>query len=139
MKTKEKQRKRLWEEAAGHCIYCGHAVSPQDMAVDHIIPLSKGGENHYENKVCSCPSCNAQKANREVMDFLIEIPNFRYRRYVHRLENLENQGKMLPGKVQRLLGFPRITQGPEVEPAPDSFPEEWHPQVLCHVYVTIRD
>ena len=136
MSAHENQRKRLWEESAGHCIYCGHAVTPQSMAVDHIIPLSKGGENSFANKVCCCPACNAQKANKDLMDFLLELPPSKHVKYVNRLDTLQQQGKMAGEKVQRLLGVP---QEPEEfqESEWDFLPHGWNPQVLCNVYVSI--
>jgi len=33
--------------------------------LDHIIPLSKGGEHSYRNTQCSCRKCNMDKGNQE--------------------------------------------------------------------------
>lgn len=41
------------------CGYCGqHAAT-----VDHIVPLSRGGQNTWLNTVACCTRCNAGKAN----------------------------------------------------------------------------
>ena len=69
MKRQKSNRQLLWEEATGHCIYCGHPVKPEEMEVDHIEPLSLGGSNGMENKVCSCPHCNAAKGNQTLEEF----------------------------------------------------------------------
>lgn len=45
------------------CIYCGK-TSIEDgikLALDHIIPRSKGGEHTYMNIVTSCQKCNGSK------------------------------------------------------------------------------
>lgn len=42
------------------CAYClGHADT-----VDHIFPVSRGGENSWLNTVASCSKCNSRKADR---------------------------------------------------------------------------
>ena len=42
------------------CGYCGgHAAT-----VDHIVPLSRGGQNTWTNTVAACAACNARKADR---------------------------------------------------------------------------
>ena len=95
MKREQKQRERLWREATGHCLYCGHPVSLEEMEVDHIHPRSRGGGNGYGNKVCSCPGCNALKGDALLEDFLRDHFNeTQYRKYLNRLETLVTQGKM---------------------------------------------
>lgn len=50
------------------CQYCGRHRSElrgrQFLTRDHILPLSRGGENTWENVVTSCSPCNNRKANR---------------------------------------------------------------------------
>jgi 5-methylcytosine-specific restriction endonuclease McrA len=43
------------------CSYCG---SFKDLTIDHIIPLSRGGEHSFENTTCCCRKCNEEKGNR---------------------------------------------------------------------------
>ena len=49
------------------CKYCG--LKNDKMTIDHIIPVSKGGKNEFENCVTSCRQCNNKKGNK----FLEEI------------------------------------------------------------------
>lgn len=94
MKRQKSNRQLLWEEATGHCIYCGHLVKPEEMEVDHIEPLSLGGSNGMENKVCSCPHCNAAKGNQTLEEFLGSMSPKERKRYSNRVNTLVEQGKM---------------------------------------------
>jgi 5-methylcytosine-specific restriction endonuclease McrA len=44
----------------GKCHWCDKPVG-DDYHVDHIIPLSKGGDNSARNICISCPTCNSSK------------------------------------------------------------------------------
>jgi 5-methylcytosine-specific restriction endonuclease McrA len=50
------------------CQYCGRHRSElrgrQFLTRDHILPLSRGGENTWFNVVTSCSPCNNRKGNR---------------------------------------------------------------------------
>ena len=50
------------------CQYCGRHRSElkgrQFLTRDHILPLSRGGENTWANVVTSCSPCNNRKGNR---------------------------------------------------------------------------
>jgi 5-methylcytosine-specific restriction endonuclease McrA len=62
------------------CHYCGIAIHrfprsqpkprPQQATVDHMHPLSKGGENSLRNMVLACKECNTRKADMLYIDFL---------------------------------------------------------------------
>lgn len=45
----------------GLCAYC---KTNKGTEMDHVIPLSKGGQHTPENVVPSCRSCNAKKSNK---------------------------------------------------------------------------
>lgn len=46
-------------ERDGHaCTYCG---STRDLQGDHIVPLSRGGSNAFENIATACRPCNQSK------------------------------------------------------------------------------
>jgi hypothetical protein len=44
------------------CRYCGRRS--QTMEIDHIIPVSQGGESTLDNLVTACRRCNRKKAAR---------------------------------------------------------------------------
>ena len=41
----------------GRCVYCTRPAT----AIDHVVPLSRGGANHPSNIVPACRSCNSRK------------------------------------------------------------------------------
>jgi len=48
----------------GHiCMYCGEQFKQVDLTRDHIIPMSRGGSDSWENVVTACYRCNNQKGN----------------------------------------------------------------------------
>lgn len=55
------------------CIYCGaqpgianhgKLLGKSDFTVDHILPRSRGGKDHWTNTACACYNCNHRKGNR---------------------------------------------------------------------------
>jgi 5-methylcytosine-specific restriction endonuclease McrA len=63
------------------CQYCGRHRSElrgrQFLTRDHILPLSRGGGNTWENVVASCSPCNNRKGNglpAEVGMQLLSVP-----------------------------------------------------------------
>lgn len=45
------------------CQYCGDDVSKKTATLDHVLPVSHGGKTTFENTVCACSTCNANKGN----------------------------------------------------------------------------
>lgn len=68
--TKE-QWLRVLELYNGHCAYC-HETS-DDMTLDHVIPLSKGGRHHISNVVPACRACNGRKGAGPPPHFVITL------------------------------------------------------------------
>jgi 5-methylcytosine-specific restriction endonuclease McrA len=46
------------------CLYCGLQLHRQALTRDHVIPISKGGRDTWQNVVSACLSCNVRKGNR---------------------------------------------------------------------------
>lgn len=62
-KARELRKTRWWQKktASGTCYYCGQAVRHQDLTMDHLIPLTRGGRSTKDNLVPCCRECNSRK------------------------------------------------------------------------------
>lgn len=54
----------LFARDAHLCLYCGQQYSRPVLTRDHVMPLSKGGLDVWENVVTACFHCNSRKSNR---------------------------------------------------------------------------
>ena len=43
------------------CVYCG---VKDELTIDHVIPVSRGGKSNFENCVTACKPCNNKKDRR---------------------------------------------------------------------------
>lgn len=50
------------------CQYCGKRPPEAILEVDHIKPVSKGGDNSISNLITACKDCNVGKYDRELPD-----------------------------------------------------------------------
>jgi len=64
----KKLRFEIFKRDKFTCQYCGRTAPDVVLHVDHIHPVSRGGENDLLNLITSCFDCNAGKAARELGD-----------------------------------------------------------------------
>ena len=57
-------RKNIYLRDGFRCQYCGQGANTEELNLDHVVPVSRGGRTTWENVVCSCVPCNISKANR---------------------------------------------------------------------------
>ncbi|MEO0975245.1 MAG: HNH endonuclease, partial [Pseudomonadota bacterium] len=55
---------RLFRRDDCLCMYCGVELAPRQLTRDHVVPLSRGGTDTWENSVTACRPCNHRKADR---------------------------------------------------------------------------
>jgi hypothetical protein len=48
------------------CQYCGNYPPKVILEIDHIVAVSKGGDNEIDNLITSCFECNRGKAARDI-------------------------------------------------------------------------
>lgn len=51
---------------ADPCSYCGEPGT----SIEHIVPITGGGSNHWTNYGAACHSCNSRKHNMPLLTFL---------------------------------------------------------------------
>lgn len=49
------------------CQYCGRKSPEVILEVDHIVPVSRGGRDNFENLTTSCRECNRGKSDTEIV------------------------------------------------------------------------
>lgn len=61
-------RRRVRAHFLQRCAYCqsSEALTVVTFEVEHIQPLSLGGQTDFENLCLACPTCNRHKANRVI-------------------------------------------------------------------------
>ena len=67
--------KRLWRRAVKQhfncqCVYCGENYELHELTLDHVKPLSRGGETLTNNIVCACKACNQDKGSRNWLQWM---------------------------------------------------------------------
>lgn len=58
-----KYRHALVERDGRGCFYCLGAMPDDDITVEHLVPLHKGGPNHLDNMALAHKVCNGKAAN----------------------------------------------------------------------------
>jgi len=65
-------RLRVFERDGYVCYKCGTHLTRFSATLDHIQPVSQGGDHSFANLVTSCLHCNSRRGNRPVMESLTE-------------------------------------------------------------------
>ncbi|MEM9057333.1 MAG: HNH endonuclease, partial [Pseudomonadota bacterium] len=59
---------RLFRRDEYLCLYCGEHLPPSLLTRDHVVPVSAGGRDVWENVVTACRPCNHRKDNHALAD-----------------------------------------------------------------------
>lgn len=60
-------RTAVYEADEYRCVVCGSA---KNLCLDHIIPVSRGGGDEFENLQTLCRSCNNKKGTKTMQEWL---------------------------------------------------------------------
>jgi hypothetical protein len=67
-------RTRIFERDGFRCVYCGRVLPPEELTVDHVQPVMRGGDGSDGNLVTACRSCNTRKGAAPAWAFLAQNP-----------------------------------------------------------------
>jgi 5-methylcytosine-specific restriction endonuclease McrA len=81
-KARNLRRTHWWDKKtqSGICHYCRRRVGRDQLTMDHIVPLSRGGKSKKGNIVPACKNCNSKKKSllpvewEEYVKSLAKIP-----------------------------------------------------------------
>lgn len=65
-------RLKVFERDGYLCKYCSKQLTRFTATLDHVQPVSKGGDNSIANLVTACLHCNSRRGSRPVMDIINE-------------------------------------------------------------------
>jgi 5-methylcytosine-specific restriction protein A len=65
-KARQLRESPWWKRkrAAGICHHCGKKFSPNELTMDHLVPIVRGGKSIKANLVPSCKTCNSERKYR---------------------------------------------------------------------------
>jgi 5-methylcytosine-specific restriction protein A len=56
----------------GHCFYCRGNFKPNELTMDHKVPIARGGKSSRENIVACCKDCNSKKGSQCSVDLALK-------------------------------------------------------------------
>lgn len=80
LKAKELKKSRWWQNLIQNtkCYYCSLPISREQVTMDHVVPISRGGRTTAGNLVPACKPCNLQKRSLTPVEwdqFLLATPH----------------------------------------------------------------
>jgi len=58
--------------AKGVCRHCGGHFPPNQLTMDHLIPVARGGRSDKHNVVPACFACNQAKAAKTPVEQILD-------------------------------------------------------------------
>lgn len=98
----DKLRFEVFKRDQFKCQYCGKAAPDVILHVDHINPVSKGGDNDILNLITSCEDCNLGKSDRLLSDNTVLD---KQRKMLEELDERRRQLQMMLNWRDELKGF----------------------------------
>lgn len=64
-------RRRVFERDSYKCRYCGKQLTRFTATLDHLQPVSEGGDNSFDNLATACLHCNSRRGAKPVMEAVL--------------------------------------------------------------------
>lgn len=87
------------------CMYCGKEFSDRQLTRDHVIPVSRGGKDIWNNVVAACKTCNHKKDNRTPEECRMPLLALPYAPNHAEFLALQNSGRILADQMAFLKPF----------------------------------
>lgn len=62
-KQKRNKKHKLIDLEGSYCWWCGQCLPENQLTLDHLRPISRGGSNSLENLRLACFPCNKTRGN----------------------------------------------------------------------------
>ncbi len=79
-KARVLRKTRWWKQrlARGNCHYCDRRFSADELTMDHIVPIIRGGRTTKGNVAAVCKECNNKKKYLLPMEWEEYLKGFRH-------------------------------------------------------------
>jgi len=64
---------KSWAAQIKNCGYCGKRLRSKNRVIDHIVPVSQGGQTKKDNLVVVCNTCNQEKGARTLQEWKVKL------------------------------------------------------------------
>lgn len=73
-KARELKKTRWWQDrlAKGDCHYCEDKFTAEELTMDHVVPVARGGKSTKGNVVPACKPCNTRKKHLTPVEMLLQ-------------------------------------------------------------------
>ena len=85
----------LFKRDGNTCLYCGKHQGDGELTRDHVVPVSRGGADQWDNVVASCRRCNHFKGSRLLEETSMELLALPYVPNYSEYLALINSGRIL--------------------------------------------
>jgi len=73
-KARELRMSQWWKQQLGRgiCYHCEQKFKTEELTMDHLIPIARGGFSDKKNCVPSCKECNTKKGYKTWAELAME-------------------------------------------------------------------
>ena len=73
-KAREMRQSVWWKQQLGKgvCYHCENKFKAEELTMDHLIPIARGGKTDKKNCVISCKNCNTKKGYKTRAELAME-------------------------------------------------------------------